>query len=210
MRVDPTRQALLEAIVRTSSPTRSERRRRALVGYTIAAGWMIAVFAFASAFPHPAVRSAGSTAAVLLGLGALAIMFSAFVFARGASPLGRSRWTLTAIAVAVPCGVLSWLSLSLREIPVADAPRGWRCFALMLVLGAVLLLAQVISNRFRNLIHPRWQGAAYGAVAGAWSAILAAAWCPIYNESHALWGHVVPILVLSLAGAVLSPTRRSW
>ena len=109
--IDPTRNALLETIARTPSPTRSGRQKRAMIGYTIAAAWMIAVFAFASAYPHPAVRSAGSTAAVLLGLCALAVMFSAFLFARGPSPLGRSHWTLTAIAVAIPCGVLSWLSL---------------------------------------------------------------------------------------------------
>jgi len=207
--IDPTRNALLETIARTPSPTRSGRRKRATVGYTIAIAWMIAVFAFASAYPHPAVRSAGSTAAVVLGLCALALMFSAFLFARGPSPLGRSHWTLSAIALAVPCAVLSWLSLSLHEIPAGDVPRGWRCFALMIVLGAVLLVAQVVSNRNSNLIHPRLQGAAFGAVAGVWSSILAAAWCPIYNQPHALWGHATPILVLSLAGAVLNAERRS-
>jgi hypothetical protein len=208
--IDPTRQALLESIARTPSATRSARQKRALIGYTAAAAWMLAVFAFASAYPHAAVRSSGATVAVLLGLCALALMVSALIFARGASPLGRSHYTLAATAIAVPCGVLSWLSLSLRDIPSENAPLGWRCFALMIVLGAVLLLAQVLAKRGSNPIHPRLQGAAFGAVSGAWSAILVAAWCPIYNESHALWGHAAPILMLSLAGALLNvrPFRK--
>jgi hypothetical protein len=209
--IDPTRQALLESIARTPSPTRNVRQKRALIGYTVAGAWMLAVFAFASLYPHAAVRSASATTAVVLGLCALALMFSALVFARGASPLGRSHYTLTTVAIAVPCGVLSWLSLSLRDIPSENAPLGWRCFALMIVLGAVLLLAQVLANRSSNPIHPRLQGAAFGAVSGAWSAILVAAWCPIYNESHAVWGHVAPILMLSFAGAVLNarPFRQT-
>jgi hypothetical protein len=201
---DPTRQALLDSIARTPSPTRGVRQKRALIGYTVAGAWMLAVFAFASAHPHAAVRSSSATTTVVLGLCALASAFSALVFARGASPMGRSHYTLTTVAIAVPCAVLSWLSLSLRDIPSENAPLGWRCFALMIVLGAVLLLAQVRANRGSNPIHARLQGAAFGAVSGAWSAILVAAWCPIYNESHALWGHVAPILALSLAGALLN------
>jgi hypothetical protein len=46
-------------------------------------------------------------------------------------------------------------------------------------------------------------GAAFGAGAGLGSALLVDLWCPVFDASHLLLGHVLPIAALAAAGAVL-------
>jgi Negative regulator of sigma F len=50
----------------------------------------------------------------------------------------------------------------------------------------------------------RLTGAVLGAAAGAWAGVIVNLWCPIPLVAHLLVGHVGPILVLSIAGAVFA------
>ena len=40
-------------------------------------------------------------------------------------------------------------------------------------------------------------------MAGAWAAVMVELWCPLAVHEHILVGHVLPLLVLTLAGAAI-------
>ena len=198
------RQRLVELLANTPSPTRRERRTRATLSYSIALGFILLVFTSVSAYARGFPRSVLLSLSVGFGLCALAASITLAVFARGGSPLGRSSTTLGAITLFAPLAVLSWLSLWEPSIPAPHIPVGWRCLALTLVLGVALLSALAVAKRGSDPVHPNWLGAALGVIAGTWSAVLVAVWCPLFDFSHALLGHVAPILVLSAGGALLA------
>jgi uncharacterized membrane protein YfcA len=40
-------------------------------------------------------------------------------------------------------------------------------------------------------------------VAGAWAAVMVELWCPLAAHGHVLVGHVLPLLVVALAGSAI-------
>jgi hypothetical protein len=40
-------------------------------------------------------------------------------------------------------------------------------------------------------------------VAGAWAAVMVELWCPLAVHEHVLVGHVLPLVVLALAGSAV-------
>jgi hypothetical protein len=161
---------------------------------------MCGVFMSVGAFAHSASRPTLVTAAITLGLCVLAVTSTAVVLKRSATPLGPSPSTLALITALIPFVALGWLAFWQPSTAHADVPTGWRCGGLTLALGAALLAAMAIANRRSDAIHPRTLGAALGAIAGAWAAVFAAGWCPLFDFPHTLFGHVLPILILVGAG----------
>ena len=66
-----------------------------------------------------------------------------------------------------------------------------------------MLFAALMSWRRSDPVTPRATGAAFGAGAGLGSALLVDLWCPVAYVPHLLLGHVLPIAILSLAGALI-------
>jgi hypothetical protein len=85
----------------------------------------------------------------------------------------------------------------------------------MLLQGSLPLLAFVLLRRGSDPVHPALTGAALGATAGAVASVLAYVRCPHTDPFHCVVAHVLPIVVLTLAGFVAGralidlPHRRS-
>jgi len=80
---------------------------------------------------------------------------------------------------------------------------GLRCLVLSVGTGGLMLFAALMSWRRSDPVTPRATGAAFGAGAGLGSALLVDLWCPVGYVPHLLLGHVLPIALLSLAGALI-------
>lgn len=201
---DPTHDSLIHALARTPSLTRSQLHKRASVAYGLAIGGMLAVFAAVGGTGHSAMRAPGTTALVTLGVVAFGALASFLISKRASSPLGHSDTRLAAVLCCVPFALLAWLSLLQPSAAHAQIPVGFRCLALTVVLGGMLLAAMTYARRASDPVHPGWLGAAFGATAAVWAAALVVAWCPLYDLRHTALGHVAPALVLSAAGAALA------
>jgi hypothetical protein len=197
--IDSTRRNLIDAIARTPSPTRHRVRMRSAVSYSIAVTWMLGVFSTARA-TAPIAADGPFNVSMVIGLWIIAAVSTFVVLARGASPLGRSSTTLIALTTLVPGAILGWLLLQPHQRIDPPAPFGWPCLALTIALGAALLASLLVSNRGSDPVHPQWQGAAFGAVAGSWAAMLVAAWCPLFDVGHTYGGHLAPVAILIGAG----------
>jgi hypothetical protein len=124
---------------------------------------------------------------VVSGLLVLACAATAWIAARSSSPLGRSSVVLAAASFAVPACVLTWLALWSHKDLTHQAPAGWRCLGFSLLIGAVPLVPLFGVRRGSDPLHPRWLGAALGALAGSWSAVFAAGWCRYSTGNTRSW-----------------------
>ena len=152
---------------------------------------------------HAAGRPASSGAWVLAGGAILALSATWLVLPSRRSMLAPPRGLLVGIAVGVPLLVGAWLVLWHPTYADPFVRTGWRCFALTLLTAPWPFVALVHASRRLEPRHPGSAGAALGSVAGAWAAVMVELWCPLANEGHVLRGHVLPLLVLALAGAVV-------
>src|SRR4029079_7102524 len=80
---------------------------------------------------------------------------------------------------------------------------GYRCFAMSVATGGILLFALLIAWRRLDPMSPTATGAAFGAGAGLGSALLIDLWCPVSYLPHLLLGHVLHIVILSVAGGLI-------
>jgi Negative regulator of sigma F len=90
---------------------------------------------------------------------------------------------------------------------VAMSPWGIRCFGIALLVGTLVLISFVLALRRSVPVASRLRGAALGAAAGAWAGLTVFAFCPSGDQWHILFGHVLPLVVLILLGALVAPAR---
>jgi hypothetical protein len=219
------RARVLAAVAAEASPTRAAvRRRNGLIG-VVAAASAIGAFALFTAFmsdgqllrlggeiaPHSRLERPVSLVVTTSG-GALGVAAAAVWLAlgRGRSMLGRSRGRLLLGIVLIPVGLLAWkvgssVAFGAAMVPWLDRP-GERCLSLSLVVAMGPLLSFLAIRRSAPL-HPALNGAVIGVAAGACAWITADLWCPVAHLPHILLGHVLPLLVLAAAGALLGCTR---
>jgi hypothetical protein len=74
-------------------------------------------------------------------------------------------------------------------------------FTVVFALGPMAAFAFVL--RRSDPVAPRLGGAALGAAAGAWGALGIELYCTRPTPWHVLWGHVLPVVVLALVGALI-------
>lgn len=219
------RTQILAAVASEASPTRAARTRRNAVLAAVAAASAVGAFLLFAALMSAGelVRLGGEIAHVHVERspwlvaatagGALAIAAAALWLAlgRGGSMQGRPwRWLLRG-AVLVPILLLLWkLSCSLAfadpMLRWPDRP-GLRCLTLS-VLVALGPLCSFVAMRRHAILDRAINGAAMGIAAGAGAWVLVDLWCPVAYLPHLLLGHVVPLLVLAAAGALLAQTWR--
>jgi hypothetical protein len=138
--------------------------------------------------------------AVITGVG------MAFLFTRGRSMLGRSRAFLLLVSAASTLGFLAWkygVSVVFEMTGRFPDRPGFRCLALSVAVGALPLCAAIIAARRSVLVRPGTVGAAFGAGAGLGSAVLVDLWCPVAYLPHLLLGHVLPVVLLAVLGALV-------
>lgn len=200
------RARVLAEVARTKAATRDEHRRRvAILAVT-------GVLATSAVFIATGGSSIGARPVELVaftsGLGLLAAcaLTGVSVGPRG-SMLGRPRSVLlVASVVLTPALTLVALVASALwpELGREEVPHGldfW-CAALTLGQGAIPLALFLLLRRGHDPVHPAIGGAALGATAGAWTAVMAQLRCPHAAPFHCIAAHVVPTLVFLVAGAV--------
>lgn len=215
------RARVLAAAAAEASPTREAINRRNTFISTIAAASGIGAFMiFAELMSEGAlVRLGGdvapqhhlersvwlvvTTAGGAIGVAAAAVWLA---LCRGRSMLGRSRGWLLFGGILIPIGLLAWKVGS--SMAFGDPMVGWperlglRCLSLSIFVAGGPLLAFLAIRRTAPL-HPALNGAALGVAAGAGAWVAVDLWCPVAYVPHLLLGHVLPLLVLAGAGALL-------
>ena len=146
-------------------------------------------------------RPASSGAWIVGGTIALAVVATLLVLPSRRSMLSPPRGRLLAVAIGVPLVVGAWLVLWGTTYVDPFVRVGWRCLTLTSATAPWPFLALYRASRRLDPRHPQLTGAALGSAAGAWAAVMAEIWCPLSAAPHVLVGHVLPLVLLVLAGA---------
>ena len=215
------RARVLAAAAAQPSPTRAAvKRRNVFMGLVATASGIGAFVVFAALMSEGhLLRSGGQIApqqyverpiglVVATATGALGVAATAMWLAlrRGRSMLGRSRRQLLLTAVLIPSSLLAWklgCSIAFGASMVAWPERpGERCLVLSLLVATGPLLS-LLAIRGSAPVHPALNGAVVGFAAGACAWVATDLWCPVAFVPHLLLGHVLPLAVLAVAGALL-------
>jgi hypothetical protein len=198
---------ILLATRETPSATRPVSR-----AYTwlVAPASMIAAAALYFAFDgtaHGAGRANWFYVASTLGWAGVSLLSMWGALGRGGSAIGRSRMWLYAFAAGTPAALFALMfgiALSHPEVTAIHPEKiGFKCFGLTLAAAAFPLLALAFARRGSDPSHPVATGAALGAACGASSGVMVEMWCPVAAPRHIAFGHILPIIVLTLLGAAL-------
>ena len=126
---------------------------------------------------------------------------------RQGSMLGPSRRWLRTIVIAVP--VVAFVLMMIWDVfdpeRLVPWPNRWGklCLRYTLALGIWPLVALLLVRRGSDPVHPGATGAAIGAAVGCATGVLVDLWCPIADPAHVFFGHILPLLLLSVAGVLL-------
>ena len=199
------RSRVLATVAGTPAPTRRDLLRRQT--WLIAAGIAAALSVFWIA---GGVRVFGRPPSLVawtaLGTSCFTGAGMWFLFRRGPSGLRRGWAALTLAALISTVAFVLWRH-SLGDLYQLSGPwperTGYRCLAMSVAIGGILLGAALVAWRRVDPMTPRTTGAAFGAGAGLGSALLIDLWCPVFYVPHLLIGHVLPIAALAVAGALL-------
>ena len=188
------------------SATRGVARVRAWLVLPASAIVAAALYFGLDGIRHGSGRASWFYAACTLSWTTVAVLSMWSALGRGAAASWRSRSILVgtalgtpAILLAIMCG-LAALGPTLRA---GAEPIGFWCLDLTLAAAAFPLLALLHVRRGSDPVHPAFTGAALGSACGASAGVMVELWCPVANPSHIAVGHVLPIVVLMLAGAIL-------
>ena len=196
---------VLASVREVPAPTRKETLQRQT--WLIAAGLTGALALFfikgglrVTSRPPSLIALTSVGTAIFVGVGMW------LLFTRGPSGLRRPRTVLIGAAVLSTVAFVSWrygISALYGRAGAWPDRVGLRCLVLSVGTGGLMLFAALMSWRRSDPITPRATGAAFGAGAGLGSALLVDLWCPVGYVPHLLLGHVLPIAILSLAGALI-------
>jgi hypothetical protein len=199
------RSRVLAAVGEIAAPTRSELLRRQ--AWLVLAGVAGALTLF---WVEGGLRATGRPPSLVawtsLGTSCFAGVGMWFLFTRGRSGF-RRRWAALALATLAPAAAFVLWRYGLGSLYDLASPwptrTGYRCFAMSVATGGLLLFATLMAWRHVDPMTPRATGAAFGAGAGLGSALLIDLWCPVSYVPHLLIGHVLPIAVLAAVGAAV-------
>jgi hypothetical protein len=201
--VDPARKArALELAAGLDAPTRAEVRRRRAAAVPLAAAAMVAVLYVWGGPSHAWGRPQLVTAWILAGFVALAVTGTLLTVPRR-SMLAPPAPRLLAVALGVPVVVAAWLIGWHTAYDDPFTRFGLRCFALTAAAAPWPFAALLAFMPRFDPVHPRLSGAALGAAAGAWAALLVELWCPLADPGHVLVGHALPLAALAGLGALV-------
>ena len=196
---------VLDEVAKQPAPTRREVVRSTAI--LVGCGIFVALVLF---FLKGGLRVTGRppllVALTSVGTAVIAGVGMWILFTRGRSMLGRPRALLVWAAVLSALGFLGWkYGISSLYGLTEDWPDrvGSRCLWLSTAMGALPLLAALLSWRRAASLTPVSTGAAFGAGAGLASAVLVDLWCPVAYLPHLMLGHALPIALLALLGGLL-------
>lgn len=197
---------MLLAASQQPAATRNEAQRRnsgLLISAFAAALLMFVAFGGVRAAPRPPQLVLQTS----LGAALIALGFAVVAFSRGRSTLGRPRWWLLGVTASAPLALLGWkvTTSALFDHMMASWPTriGLRCLALSCLVAVWPLTALALTRKESDPVQPGLTGAALGAAVGACAWVLVDLNCPVAYVPHLLLGHVLPLLLVTLAGAGL-------
>ena len=186
----------------------SPARRPALPAWlpgAVAALGMASVYALWGQPYHSAGRPAEVGARIVVGLAALAVTVTWLVLPHRRSMLSPATSRLLVVAVGVPVIVGAWL-VGWHAVYADPFTRfGLRCFAFTVALAPWPFAALAVVAPRMHPDRPWILGAALGAAAGGWAAVVVEVWCPLADPQHVAIGHVAPLVALVGLGALVGP-----
>lgn len=142
-----------------------------------------------------------------IGWAAVASLSMWGALVRGTSAIGRPRTWLLSIAIGTPAvlfAMMFGLAVVYPEVTALHPERlGLKCLGLTVAAAAFPLLALALLRRGSDPVHPVATGAALGAACGASAGVMVEMWCPVAAPRHVVVGHVAPMIIMALLGAVL-------
>jgi hypothetical protein len=184
-------------------PPRADRRWVAPGLAVLAAFAMVALLMAWGGPAHAAGRAAANGAWVVAGMLVVAAAATWSVLPARRSMLGRPRGRLLSVVLGVPLFVGLWLLLWHTRYVDPFERMGLSCLALTSVTAPWPFALLVHLGRRFEPRHPALMGAALGSAAGAWAALMVELWCPLAGPGHVAIGHVLPLVLLTLAAAGL-------
>jgi hypothetical protein len=220
---DEVRARVLDAVRREPVPARTAHRRRQAIGTAVgfalsaamaaleyasnraAAGlghvWRVVAEGAAPHEPPPA----GFTVTIELAWLAIALLSTWGGVVRGRSLIGRSARIKAAVAALTPVALfLTWLVAQSIWLESTDGFPPFsvnaRCAAMGTLFAAGPFVAFVTLRRIKDPLTPALSGAAMGAVAGIWGALVQFPFCDCSSALHVALGHVFPVFGLGALG----------
>lgn len=128
--------------------------------------------------------------------------------ARGRSMLGRPLSVRMMVAALTPAAlVVTALAAGLLWPDTISDPATTGDHLFCVELGSLMaigpLVAFALLRRGSDPVAPRLTGAAVGAVAGAWGGLFIELRCGHCSVEHVVLGHVVPVVIMTLLGALI-------
>jgi hypothetical protein len=200
---DSLRARVLAAAAATPSPTRSQGNRVAVVLAVVSLVVATVVFELTGGLAHSAGRPLGITIAVAGGWSAAAAFLTWLAVGRGRSTLARHPLLLVIAAMMSPVALFVWMRVFYGTYQEPFHRAGYRCLAYTLIMAVTPLATFLWLRRGVAPSRPSALGAAAGAACGAWAGVIIDLWCPLTAPAHALLGHVLPLTLVIIVGAVL-------
>ena len=199
------RNRILASIGEIPAPTRRELARRQ--AWLVISGVLGALTLF---WVEGGLRATGRPPSLVawtsLGTSCFVGVGMWFLFTRTRSG-HRRGWSVLGLATIAPIIAFVLWRYGLGHLYDLASPwptrPGYRCFAMSVATGGILLFALLLAWRRLDPMSPTATGAAFGAGAGLGSALLIDLWCPVSYLPHLLVGHVLPIAFLAAAGAAV-------
>ena len=210
---------IFAAIRAEPAPTRQATRLRNALLLASGAAVALVIFRLCGGM-HREERPTPLVLATCAGWIVAAAVATRIALARGRSTLGRATAWLVALLVVAPFALLAWkVAVTMPFGPEMSVERqgrpGWRCLGVSVAVGVPLLAVFTAARRRTDPLRPGITGAALGTAAGVAAGSLVDLWCPIAYVPHLLLGHILPLVVLALLGALagrrfvrLGATRR--
>jgi hypothetical protein len=196
----PLKDRILAAAAATPSLTRRQGNRVVFGVLAVSLAFAICMFELAGGFAHSRDRPLALTLRLADGW-AMVSAALAWVVGRKTTPFVQAPELLALLVVGCPFALMAWMSRFYGAYADPLPADHWRCLLATLALAAVPLGGLLWMRRGQEPQYPATLGAAMGAVAGAWSAVVVILWCPDTSPSHALAGHALPLALTIVTGA---------
>jgi hypothetical protein len=193
------------------SPARSQVRAWRLAALFGSLAWVLLHLAILGARGDLTELPLGYAAAQILLPFAVAVLALVVALGSGKLGLGVRVALVSALSVLAP---LSFLAIAAGTPAPKDVPAGVLtlpgilvCFGITVAWAAVPLLLASLALRGAFAAAARWRSALVGAGIGLFAGATMNLHCPNVAPLHMLFGHGLPVLVATLAGALLLALR---
>jgi len=208
MTLAPEHKRRLLAAARSEPAPMRRSVRLASLGILVASAALLTVLFWKLGWFTPGDRPLAFVLGTSVGWMAIASAASWLALGRGGRMGGRPTATLIGTAVGAPVLLLGWLMLCNLVYPPSACAAGisefgTACHELIVAMSAVMFTAFAAVRRFGDPIHPKSGGAALGVAAASWAGLVLNLRCTCATPMHVAVGHVLPLVVASVAGISL-------